>query len=429
MRVFGGQVAMTVIGVGTGVITARWLGPTDRGLFQLLTLAPVFLSNFVKLGIPQANVYYMRRKGASASDIATNSVWLAILLGMLLIVVCWAFRDWVMARILKGAPDSLLVPVLLVTPFVLVQAYFLGVAQAQQRFKEYNIRQIAPNVLALVGMVVSLIVLHQGLLGAVLVQLGIVVLVSIWLVLRVHRHTPIRALPNPPLMWAVLVFGAKSYLQTLASTLHLRIDQYMIAYFLGPTPVGYYAIAVNLTNLLLRIPDATGTVMFPRIAGVSEAQAHQQTSRVCRHTLALTGAGALGFIVAGPIGIPILYGKAFAPSVTALIILLPAVVMLTIYLILSRFFTSRGKQQVNIVAAAAGLLLNVAFNWALIPRFGIGGAAFSSFASYGTAAMILLVAFVRESGYGVRDAIVLRRDEIVGLVAAARRGRRGLVGA
>src|SRR5512144_3419238 len=130
MRVFGGQVAMTVIGVGTGVITARWLGPTDRGLFQLLTLAPVFLSNFVKLGIPQANVYYMRRKGASASDIATNSVWLAILLGMLLIGLCWAAHDWVMDRILRGAPDSLLLPVLVVTPFVLVQAYFLGVAQA-----------------------------------------------------------------------------------------------------------------------------------------------------------------------------------------------------------------------------------------------------------------------------------------------------------
>src|SRR5262245_47116954 len=72
LRVLGGQVAMTVIGVITGVITARWLGPHDRGLFQLLTLLPTTLSNFVKLGIPQASVYYMRRQGASASAVASN---------------------------------------------------------------------------------------------------------------------------------------------------------------------------------------------------------------------------------------------------------------------------------------------------------------------------------------------------------------------
>ena len=70
MRVLGGQVAMTVMGVLTGIITARWLGPTDRGLFNLLVLLPTVLSNFVKLGIPQASVYYMRRKNVPASEVA-----------------------------------------------------------------------------------------------------------------------------------------------------------------------------------------------------------------------------------------------------------------------------------------------------------------------------------------------------------------------
>ena len=428
MQVFGGQVAMTVIGVVTGVITARWLGPTDRGLFQLLTLAPVFLANFVKLGIPQANVYYMRRQNADPGDVATNSIWLALVLGLLLMTVCWIERDWVSQHILKGAPPYLLMPVLAVTPFVLMQAYFLGIAQAQERVREYNIQQIAPNVFSLVGMLVSLVLLHQGLIGAVLVQLGIVLFVSLWLVVRVHRHAPIHGRPKVALMKDMLSFGSKSYLQTLAATLHLRIDQYMIAYFLSPEQVGYYAIAVNLTNLLMRIPDATGTVLFPRLAGASEVDAHRATSRVCRHTLFLTVAGALVFLVGGPIGIPILYGRAFAPAVTALVILLPGVVMLSLYLILTRNFTSRGKQEINVIAAALGLTLNVGTNWLLIPRFGIGGAAFSSFVSYGTAATILLVAFVRESGHGVRDTLVLRRNELDQIAKAAWKGGRALAG-
>src|SRR5262249_31935801 len=93
-RVFGGQLPMAGMGMVTGVITARWLGPTDRGLFNLLVLLPTTLSNFVKLGIPQASVYYMRRKNASASEVASNSLWFALVMGSALSVVCWIKRDW-----------------------------------------------------------------------------------------------------------------------------------------------------------------------------------------------------------------------------------------------------------------------------------------------------------------------------------------------
>src|SRR5215813_11621195 len=242
LGVFGAQVGMTLLGVVTGVITARTLGPRDRGLFQLLTLLPVTLSNFAKLGIPQANVYFMRRRGAAAADIATNSLWFALGLGGLLALVCYAGRGWLLANLLKQAPPVVLGPVLALIPFVLLQAFLLGLLQAQERFAEYSFQQVAPTVLGLVGMSMALLWLRAGLVGAVLTQTGVVAIVTVWLVARVHRRAPLR-------------FGGKSYLQTLASTLHFRIDQYMIAYLLDPAQVGYYAIAVNLTNLLLKIPD------------------------------------------------------------------------------------------------------------------------------------------------------------------------------
>ena len=56
------------MGIGTSVITARTLGPSGRGLFQLLTIFPATMSNFAKLGIPVANVYCIRRRGARVRD-------------------------------------------------------------------------------------------------------------------------------------------------------------------------------------------------------------------------------------------------------------------------------------------------------------------------------------------------------------------------
>ena len=116
--VFGAQMLATGLGVGTSVITARMLGPHDRGLYQLLTLLPITLSNFVKLGIPQANVYFMRRRGASASAVASHSLWLALGLGGGLAVVCFLCRGWFLAHFLKGAPPITILPVLLLLPFV-----------------------------------------------------------------------------------------------------------------------------------------------------------------------------------------------------------------------------------------------------------------------------------------------------------------------
>jgi O-antigen/teichoic acid export membrane protein len=422
LRVLGGQVAMTAIGVLTGIITARWLGPHDRGLFQLLILLPTMLSNFVKLGIPQASVYFMRRKGASPSAIASNALWFAFTTGTLLSVACWFGRDWFLRRLLKGAPPELVAPTLALVPFVLLQFYLLGVAQAQERFREYNVRQIVPNVLSLVGMFVVLVVLHRGLVGAVLTQAAIVVFMSVWLTVRVHREAPLAPRVDATLLRGMLGFGAKSYVQTLAATLHLRIDQYLIAYLLkSPGDVAYYAIGVNLVSLLLKIPDATGTVLFPRLAASAERDAHLATVRVCRNTLFLTALGMVALAVLGPLGIPILYGHRFDRAIRPMLILLPGALMMALYQILTRSFTSHARQEINILAAVTALCLNVALNLVLIPRFGIEGAAVANGLSYGTAATILLVAFVRQSGHSLRETLVVRESDLSELARAARR--------
>ena len=412
LGVFAAQLLVTALGVGTSVITARALGPHDRGLFQLLILLPTTLSNFVKFGIPQANVYFIRRRGAAASDVASNALWIALALGTGLGVVCYLGRTWLLTTILRGVPERTLGPALFMIPFVLLQTYFFGVLQAEERFGEYNLQQLAPTVLALLGMAIALLWLHMGLLGAIVTQAGVLVVVSLWLALRVHRTAPLRRAWNAPLARGMLGFGGKSYVQTLAATLHLRIDQYMIAMLLDPTQVGLYAVAVNLTNLLLKIPDATGTVLYPRLAEAGERAAHATTSRVCRHTLFLTATVSLAYVVGGPFAIRFLYGVQFAGAIRPMLVMLPGIVMISLYMILTRNFTSRNRQGVNIVAAVAALGINVGLNVLLIPRWGIVGAAVSTSVSYSVAALILLVMFVRESGHTVRETVLVGRAEV-----------------
>jgi Na+-driven multidrug efflux pump len=91
-----------------------------------------------------------------------------------------------------------------------------------------------------------------------------------------------------------------------------------------------------------------------------------------------------------------------------------------LYQLLTRYFTSRARQEINIAAACIAVVLNVALNWVMIPRYGILGAALANGISYGTAAVVLLIAFVRESGVPVAEMLVPRSAEITDMVHTAR---------
>ena len=102
--IFAAQIAVMALGIGTSVITARALGPSGRGLLQLLTIFPATMSNFAKLGIPMANVYCIRRRGARTSAVASNSLLLGLGLGTALALVCWLGRGWLLHTVLRGCP-------------------------------------------------------------------------------------------------------------------------------------------------------------------------------------------------------------------------------------------------------------------------------------------------------------------------------------
>ena len=86
--------------------------------------------------------------------------------------------------------------------------------------------------------------------------------------------------------------------------------------------------------------------------------------------------------------------------------------MMSLYVLLSRNFTSRAKQSVNIFAAYVALAGNLALNWYLIPKIGIVGAAIGTASAYTTAALILLVFFLRDSGLPWHEVLILKRKDL-----------------
>ncbi|MBI3770093.1 MAG: flippase [Deltaproteobacteria bacterium] len=412
LGLIGSRVMLVIFGLATGVITARLLGPYDRGIFTVLLLLPQTLVNFAKMGVAQANVYYIRRRGASVSTIASNSLVLSIAVSIILVAVCYFGRPWVLDPFTKGARTTLVLLALTAIPFTMIESYFLSILQAIEDFRAYNLQSIYKAVFGFLTIAVALLALHGRLWAALFSQVLVTAGANVWLLYRVRKIAPFGIRWDGGLGRGMLAFGAKSYLQTLAAHLHYRIDVYLIAFFLDPAQVAFYSIAVNITNPILQIPDAIGTVIFPKLAASSEADAHTRTAMTCRHTLFATILAAVFYAGVGSQALTIFYGDRYAPAIRPMLLMLPGIIMISLYQILTRNFTSRNRQQVNIVAAGIALGVNFALNLILIPRFGISGAAVSTAISYTLAALLLLFIFVRESGGSLRGTIMIRGADL-----------------
>jgi O-antigen/teichoic acid export membrane protein len=408
----GSRLMLVIFGFGTGIITARLLGPHDRGLFTLLVMLPQTLVTFAKMGVAQANVYYVRRGKIPVTTVASNSLVMCVVVSLVLFVVCYFGGQWFIDPFIEGAPHAYVWLALVLIPFLLIESYFMAILQAVEAFGAYNRQSIYKAVMSFVGIVTALLVLDGRLWSALMSQVTVLAAANLWLLVQVYRVSPFGLKWDGEVGCGTLSFGAKSYIQTLAAHLHYRIDLYLIALLLSPEQVAFYSIAVNMTHPILQIPDAIGTVIFPKLAGSSDASAHERTAVTCRHTLFATLIAAIVYAGVGSQIMVIFYGKRYAPAIPPMFMMLPGIIMISLYQILSRNFTSRNRQQINIVAAGVALAVNATSNLILIPRFGIVGAALSTAISYSLAALILLTVFVRESGGSVRRTVLVDADDL-----------------
>ena len=400
------------IGLFTGIITARWLGPESRGIFSLVVLFPSTLVTLTKFGQSQASIYFIRRQKIDPSRVASNVATFAVGVGVVAIGVVVLAREWLVATVLNGVPVWALLCIVPLIPVLLLESYLYGVLQATDRFRTYNLRIIGDNVMTLLSMAVALVVLDLGLVGALGVVIAVRAVMILWVLRTVNIETPLRPAFDRGLFRQMIRYGLKSHVQIIASHFHVRAAMYLVAYYLDPAQVAFYSIGARLAERILYVPQSLGLALFPRLASADVERVHSMTATAVRQTLVMTVSLAAFVTVVGPWAIVIAYGDAYAAAAVPLRIVCWGIVMMSMYVLLSRNFTSRDRQQINIIAAYLALGGNLLLNVYLVPRYGIAGSAWATTCSYSVAALVLLAFFLRESGLPLRQVLLIQPSDL-----------------
>jgi len=413
---FGGTLATVFakmgFGVIIGIITARTLGPELRGIFALVSTFPASITTLTKFGQAQATIYFIRREKEDVSVVASTAVWFGLGTGAVLVALVLLLREQILATALRGVPLWALVAVCPMIPILLMESYLYGVLQATDRFRVYNTRLLGESVIALALMATVLIGLGWGLPGALGVSVALNAVMLAWVFWTIHRDTPLRFVFDRELFRRMFRYGMKSHLQIIASHFNFKAGVYLCSYYLTPAEVAFYAIGAKFAEQMMSIPQSLGLAMFPRLAGMTEDRVHAMTAAACRQTLAITISAAIVLTVAGRFAIVTLYGVAYEPAALPLVWIAWGIVMMSMYVLLSRDFTARDRQVINLIAAYIALGGNIVLNVWLIPRYGIEGAAIGTSASYSVAALLLYVFFLRESGLRWHEPLILRSEDL-----------------
>ncbi|MBN1567577.1 MAG: polysaccharide biosynthesis C-terminal domain-containing protein [Acidobacteria bacterium] len=393
ISVFIVRITVIILSIACSIIVTRILGPSQRGAMEILLLMPALLVNFGNLGIGNANLHFAGKKLYSLDDIVSNSSHISIFMGLILMVMAYAFFYANSSHLFLGIPSYYAHLVFAVIPLMLFQKFIQYTLLGKEDIKSRNALVLFPSLAYLAATLILAVALKMrlpGVLTAILISNALATLLCLYFI---KNKASIRLRFNFTLLRNSITFGIVPFLVLVVMNLNFRIDVFLLRYFWNNAVVGYYSVAVSVAEKCWLLPEAVGLVLFARVSNTSVAEANRITPLLCRFNFLITTAGSILLALFANRLIPLAFGDEFIPSVRPMLYLIPGIIAMTIYLILHSDLTGRGKAIITLYIYIGSLVLNVVMNLILIPILGAEGAAISSAISYSVGAIILAWTF------------------------------------
>ena len=180
--------------------------------------------------------------------------------------------------------------------------------------------------------------------------------------------------------------GLPALLTNLGQTFIFRADRLILGFLASTAAVGIYSVAVTMTEVLLLIPLSISQAVFHGIASGALPPSALRALRLISIVISSSGGVALGLFCPWLIGL--LFGPEFRGAVTPLRILLVGSVAMGSYLVDIATINALGRLGVAGFLTLLGFLLIGALDLALIPPYGMNGAALASTVAYVAMAMV-----------------------------------------
>jgi O-antigen/teichoic acid export membrane protein len=388
--VFSSNIFLILAGLLVSVILSRKLGPDGFGIYSAILILPLLVVSFAQLGIRGSSIYYIGRKQFDQKDIVAGILSILIvtsILGIALTGVGFLFLD-------DASYSNLYIfLVLMMIPFRLAMAYFGGIFLGKEQIGRSNFINWFSEFIHLIAVTLFVWLMDLGITGALLALLVSHIFITLWALYFLQREFGLSLRFRKDIIKSLLSMGFLFALSFMIIQLNYRVDVLLLQKLSTMDEVGYYSLGVSIAEKLWQLPLAIGVVLMSRTVNTEDQEAiNSTTARLVRVSFIIGLVASAALFVLSPFVLPAIWGEKFQPSVMVIQYILPGILFISIYRILSSRLAGIGKPQISIYVFLPALIVNVLLNLWWIPIYGAFGAVLATNVSYtlGTIAYIIV---------------------------------------
>ena len=373
----GCKIAQSVISLIIGMLTARYLGPSNYGLISYAASIAVFLLPLMQLGLSKTLVQeFIKRPDREGEVLGT-----ALVFNVMSSVACMGGMYAFLSVANAGESTTILVGVLysfslLFQATEIVQYWF----QAKLLSKYPSIASVISYTIVALYKVYLLVTGKSVIWFSVSSTLDYLLISVILLI--VYKRMGNQKLKFSWRLGMEMLHSSKYYIvASMMVSVFQQTDRIMLKLMMNEAETGYYSSAITCVSVTAFVFAAIVDSMRPPILEAKHDGSDAYEPRIIQLYSVITYASLIQSVfmvlLARPI-VLILYGEQYLPSVTALRVAVWYVTFSNYGSVRNIWMLAENKQKYLWIINLSGALANVALNAALIPLFGAVGAAAAS---------------------------------------------------
>jgi len=363
----------------------RFLTPADYGAIEALVALTAVIFALLRAGIQSSffRFYFRAETDSERLTIVRTSFWFTMGASTIALIAGEIFAPQISHVLYKSQEQHV----------DLVRAAFIGLwatmnydqltalFRVEERSVSYSIASLA-NVFVTIGMTVLLVVvLDQGPLGVIVGNFSGTLLV--YAVLLAYRRTQLGLEFNNGVFRNMVEWGMPLVPSVIALNAIDFADRFLLVRFKGQHELGLYAIGMRIAAALLFVLAAFRTAWPAFAYSIREDNEARRTyGFVLTYVTFFSSWAALGLGLAAPWLVRLLTTPDFYDGAEVVPILAFAFVVFGAYVVVVTSIGRVGRRGSNWIITGIAAIIGVLLNLALIPPFGMVGAAVSMLLSY-----------------------------------------------
>lgn len=388
---FMGQFLSLVVAFFIGAWIARYLGPSQYGIFQYAIAFVSLFSVVANLGIDVILNRELVKQPERRDELLGTGFRLKLIGGVITILLIL-----IATFLINFDALTRLLIIIYSFSFVLhainvIGIYFQAKVEAKNNVKAHLFTTIASSILKVLFIMLALPLFYLII---------IYTLDSLWQAIGLYYTYKRKKLKltswrfNSKLALSLFKDSWPLILANAAAFIYLRIDQVMIEYFLDQTAVGLYAAAVKFAEVWYFIPGIICASLFPAIINskISNTIVYKQRLKhlyILMLVVAVLIAIPTTFLA--PIFVPAIFGAEYLLSVPILQIYIWSGLGLFLGWAINQYLISENRAKLLFKINAIAMVTNITLNLILIPIIGLNGAAWTTLLSYMILPVVILL--------------------------------------